>query len=149
MKVTAHLVLFSRLGLFVGFLIFAQQATAGKENTGSRAWNTYDLNTIVTVRGEVQRVEEYIPAKGMPPWVQLSLRTDQGELLAVYLCPQWYFEKADFEIEPKDRIEVKGSRIMHAGSPAIVAGVVFRGEAVLKLRDEKGLPVWGAWLPRR
>jgi hypothetical protein len=149
MNITAHLTLLFTVGLFFTSMVLAQQATGGKEDTRSGAWNSYDVNNIVSVRGEVQKVEESFPARGMPPWIQLTLRTDNGEVLTIYLGPQWYIEDKDFEVAPKDNIEVKGSRIMYAGRPTIVAAVVFMGDAVLKLRDEKGIPVWAVWLPRQ
>jgi len=57
----------------------------------------------------------------------------------------WYIENRDIRIEPKDKIEVAGSRITYQGKPAIIAAKVKKGDEVLKLRDENGLPVWAGW----
>jgi hypothetical protein len=35
-----------------------------------------------------------------------------------------------------------GSRITYEGKPAIIAAEVKKGDEVLRLRDEKGIPVW-------
>jgi hypothetical protein len=52
------------------------------------------------------------------------------------------------KIEPKDTIEVKGSRTTVAGKPAIIAAEVKKGDELLKLRDESGFPVWAGWRRR-
>jgi len=43
------------------------------------------------------------------------------------------------------RAEVKGSRITYNGKPAIVAAEVKKGDTVLKLRDDNGIPVCAGW----
>jgi hypothetical protein len=45
---------------------------------------------------------------------------------------------------PKDQVQVKGSRVTFAGKPAIIAAEVKKGDDVLVLRDENGLPAWSA-----
>lgn len=41
-----------------------------------------------------------------------------------------------------------GSRISFEGNPAIIAAEVKKGDEVLKLRDEKGVPFWSGWRRR-
>lgn len=84
------------------------------------------------------------PMKGMSQDVHLTSKTDK-ETISVYLGPWWYIENRDIRIEPKDKIEVAGSRITYQGKPAIIAAKVKKGDEVLKLRDENGLPVWAGW----
>jgi hypothetical protein len=43
------------------------------------------------------------------------------------------------------RIEVKGSRVTFEGKPALIAAEVRKGDEVLKLRDEAGMPLWSGW----
>jgi hypothetical protein len=49
------------------------------------------------------------------------------------------------KIEPKDKVEVTGSRITFDGKPAIIAAEVKKGDEALKLRDDNGFPVWSGW----
>ena len=125
----------------------AQQTTNRKRTDGMTLSNMFDPKTVATVRGEVVSVEEFTPARGMPPSVKVAMKTENGEAISVFLGPQWYLEDKDFEIQPGDRLEVRGSRVGDAGNPAMMATVVFMDGMVLKLRDEKGIPVWSPWIP--
>jgi hypothetical protein len=49
------------------------------------------------------------------------------------------------KIQPKDTVEVKGSRVTVQGQPALIAAEVKKGDEVLKLRDEAGIPMWAGW----
>jgi hypothetical protein len=83
----------------------------------------------------------------MSSGVHLTLKTEK-ETLPVHLGPSWYIENQDLQIEPGDKIEVKGSRIAFEGKPAIVAAEVRRGDDLLKLRDDAGVPFWAGWRRR-
>ena len=76
--------------------------------------------------------------------VHLVVKTDKGDV-SVHLGPQWYLENQDVKVEPKDMVEIRGSRVMVQGKPAIVAAEVKKGDETLKLRDEAGVPVWSGW----
>ncbi len=62
--------------------------------------------------------------------------------------PGWFIENQDIKIEPKDKVEVKGSRITFEGTPAIIAAEVKKGDDILILRDENGFPAWSGWRRR-
>lgn len=104
----------------------------------------YDTKTVETIAGEVVSVWKITPTKGMAYGVHLIVKTDK-EAVSVHLEPGWYIENQDIKIKPKDKIEVKGSRITFEGKPAIIAAKVIRGGEILKLRDENGFPVWSGW----
>ena len=76
--------------------------------------------------------------------VHLTLMTEKGPL-SVHLGPEWYVERLDEMLAKGDLVEVKGSRVTFAGNPANIAAEVRKGNAVLKLRDESGIPVWAGW----
>ena len=118
----------------------------GREGWGSgdRYGKMYDVNTVETVRGEVVSVTKMTPMKGMSYGLHLTLKTDK-ETISVHLGPGWYLEKQEVKIEPKDAIEVKGSRVTFNGKPAIIAAEVKKGAEVMRLRDETGFPVWVNW----
>jgi hypothetical protein len=120
----------------------------GGWGTGSQYGRLYDSKTVETVSGEVVSVEKLTPMKGMCAGVHLQLKTEK-EAVSVHLGPAWFIENQDVKIDPKDKIEVKGSRVTLDGKPAIIAAEVRKGEEVLKLRDENGVPVWAGWRQRQ
>jgi len=76
--------------------------------------------------------------------MHMVFKTDK-ETISVHLGPGWYIENQDVEIVPKDKIEVKGSRITFEGKPAIIAAEVKKADEVLMLRDASGIPAWSGW----
>ena len=104
----------------------------------------YDPKTVETIKGEIVAVETFTPMQGMRGGVHLKLKTDK-EVISVHLGPSWYIENQDTKLEVKNTIEVKGSRIVIAGKPAIVAAEIKKGDETLKLRDDAGIPYWAGW----
>jgi hypothetical protein len=104
----------------------------------------YDPKTVETVSGEVMSVQQMTPMKGMGPGVHLTLKTDK-ETVDVHLGPAWYIERQDIKIAAGDKIEVKGSRITYQGKPAVIAAEIHKGNEVLMLRDDNGIPMWAGW----
>ena len=124
---------------------------AWKGYRGSGGWGMgtsyqrmYDPASVETLTGTVEAVDKVMPMKGMSYGVHLQLKT-QKETIPVHLGPGWYIERLDMKIEKGDKIEVKGSRATMMGKPVIIAAEVKKGESVLKLRDENGMPVWAGW----
>jgi hypothetical protein len=140
--------------LFLGQADSFAQKGPGMMWRGSRGWGPgtpynrmYDPKTVETLTGEVVSVSQITPNKGMAAGVHMNVKTDK-ETISVHLGPSWYLENQDVKIEPKDKIEVKGSRITFGGKPAIIAAEVKKGEELLKLRDDSGFPVWSGWRRR-
>ena len=104
----------------------------------------YNPATVETVAGTIESIERTVPMKGMSRGVHLTLKTEKG-LVAVNLGPAWYVERLDNELKMGDSVEVKGSRVILAGNPAIIAAELKKGDAVLKLRDDNGVPAWAGW----
>ena len=117
---------------------------SGGWGPGAAYGRMYNAKTVETVSGEVMTVDRITPMHGMSAGVHLVVKTDSGEV-SVHLGPQWYLENQDVKIEPKDTVEIKGSRVTVQGKPAIIAAEVKKGDQVLKLRDEAGMPAWAAW----
>lgn len=129
-------------------------AQQGMRWRGSGGWGPgtkygvmYDLKSLETVSGQVVKVDKITPIRGMSYGVHLILKTDKGDI-PVHLGPGWYIEKQDLKIEPKDKLEIKGSAISFDGKPTIVAAEIKKGSEVLKLRDEDGFPFWAGWRRR-
>jgi len=85
--------------------------------------------------------------KGMSYGVHILLKTAK-ETISVHLGPGWYIDNQDIKIVPKDKIEVKGSRVSFEGKPALIAAEVKKGDEVLMLRDSNGFPAWSGWRRR-
>ena len=120
---------------------------SGGWGPGSPYNKMYDPKTVETITGEVVSVSPITPSKGMGAGVHMTVNTGK-ETVSVHLGPSWYLENQDVKIEPKDKVEVKGSKITFGGKPAIIAMEVKKGDEVLKLRDDAGFPVWAGWRRR-
>jgi hypothetical protein len=132
---------------------FAQRGP-GMMWRGSGGWGPgtaynkmYDPKTVETITGEVTSVDRITPGKGMAGGVHMIVKTDK-DTVSVHLGPSWYIENQDVKLVPKDKVEVKGSKITFGGKPAIIAAEVKKGDDVLKLRDDAGYPAWAGWRRR-
>ena len=126
-------------------------AGPGRGWKGSGGWGMgggyqrmYNPATVETVTGTIESIDRTVPMKGMSKGVHLMLNTEKG-IVAVHLGPVWYVERLDNELKKGDSVEVKGSRVTFAGNPAIIAAEMKKGDSVLKLRDDNGLPAWAGW----
>jgi hypothetical protein len=108
---------------------------------GSNYCNMFDTKTVETIKGEVISVNTFTPMKGMSNGVHIIVKTDK-EKISVHLGPVWYLENQGIKIKSKDKIEIKGSRITYDDKPVIIAVEIKKGEDILKLRDDDGLPFW-------
>jgi hypothetical protein len=104
----------------------------------------YNQATVENISGEVLSVDKIMPMKGMRSGVHLTLKTDK-ETIPVHLGPSWFIDRLDSKIVKGDKIEVKGSRVTVNGKPAIIAAEVKKGDNVLILRNDAGIPVWSGW----
>ena len=103
------------------------------------AQRNYDPKTVETIEGKVLSVEK---TQQRRHGIHLMVQTDK-ETVAVHLGPAWYIDKQTPKIEANDTITVTGSRVTMDGKPAIIAAQVKKGNEILKLRDENGIPAWG------
>jgi len=119
-------------------LLFASMSFAQQDPRGGRM---YDPKTVETIKAEVVSVEKVPSPGGKGSGVHLMVKTDK-ESVSIELGPDWYVEKQPVRIQAKDRIEVRGSRVMVQGKPAIIASEVRKGDQSLVLRDANGIPAW-------
>ncbi|MDD2903926.1 MAG: DNA-binding protein [Syntrophales bacterium] len=141
------------IGAIVGLSLIFVTASWAQRGMGpgggqGRGWGMggaygriYNPQTVETLSGEVVSVEKFMPGRGMSYGVHFTLKTDK-ETIPVHLGPSWYLDKQDIKIVPKDQVQVTGSRVTFEGKPAIIAAEVKKGDKVLKLRDQAGVPVW-------
>ncbi len=125
----------------VALTVFAQPGPggAGPRIHFGRLW---DAGTVETLKGEVVAVDEYVPGRGGTAYgLRLTLKTDR-ETIPVVLGPASYVKEQHFTFEPKDALEVRGSRMLVQGKPTVIAAEVVKGDKSLKLRGEAGRPLW-------
>lgn len=122
-------------------IIVATAIGAAFGASNAAAQRNYDPKTVETIQGKVLSVEKTTPAKSRGYGVHLMLQTDK-ETIPVHLGPASYIDKQTPRIETSDTITVIGSRVTVDGKPAIVAAQIKKGNEVLKLRDDNGVPVW-------
>jgi len=142
--------IFSLILLSTNSLI-AQSKMNGKKSggwgTGNSYENKYDTKTVETIFGEVLSIEKMAPSKGMSAGVHLMVKTSK-EIISIHLGPKWFLDKQELDIVVKDKIEIKGSRIIYENHPAIIASEIIKGDKILILRSENGIPVWRGWRQR-
>lgn len=147
------------LGLLGSGSAMAQQQPAAAQGHGGWGMGMgmaytgrYDPATVETLRGEVVSVDRVAPAgrkmesmmRRTHYGIHLTVKTGK-ETIPVHLGPAWYIENQTVRFAPGDKIQVKGSRIMYEGKPALVAAEVRRGDEVLTLRGADGFPAWVGW----
>jgi len=101
----------------------------------------YNPKTVETIGGKVLSIERTTATQKRGYGVHLTLQTDK-ETIAVHLGPARYIDQQTPKIEANDIITVTGSRVTIDGKPAIIAAQVKKGNEILKLRDENGIPAW-------
>jgi hypothetical protein len=134
-------VMLSVLSLLFALAAYAAEGTPGEPGAKHRHHRMYDTKTVETISGEVVNVKTIPNRRGTGSGVHLMLKTDKEEI-PISLGPSWYLDKQDVKIGQNDKIEVKGSRVTFKGKPALIAAEVKKGTALLKLRDENGVPAW-------
>jgi hypothetical protein len=110
---------------------------SGGWGMGSQYQRMYNPATVETISGTVESVNKMIPMKRMRSGIHLTLKTEK-ENVDVHLGPEWFIERLDTKIQ-------KGSRVTIAGKPAIIAAEIKKGDNVLVLRDNNGIPAWAGW----
>src|SRR5512143_87671 len=98
----------------------------------------YDPKAVVTIKGVVDEVHES-KMRGDHPGLHLILKTET-ESVEVHACPVRFLSDLEFTVEKGDLLTVEGSRPDPAG--IVVAREITKGQISLRLRDEKGAPVW-------
>lgn len=116
----------------------------GPDDAYQRRWNG---RAVETLRGTVLSVDRIRPARDMALGAGLHVKTARL-VLVVHLGPAWYLDRQDPALAPRDSVAVRGSLVTIGGQLVMIAQRVTRGQAVLRLRDDDGLPRWSAWRRR-
>jgi hypothetical protein len=109
----------------------------------------YDHHTRMTVTGTVQEVKR-IPS-GRAAGVVLVMQTEL-EKVEVHLGPATFVDAQPMKLQWGDKVEVTGSWISIGVPgrevPYLVAEKVSRSGQVMRLREERGRPLWRKPAPR-
>jgi hypothetical protein len=111
---------------------------------GSRYNMMYNTGTVETVIGEIVKIAQVMPMRGMSYGIHMLVKTPNGKI-DVHLGPAWYIENQDVKFNTGDKVEITGSRITLQGKPVLIAAAVRKGGETLRLRDERGFPAWAGW----
>ncbi len=104
----------------------------------------YDPTRVETLSGKVVSVDEFAAPRGRGTAVVLKV-TSGSDTLAVHLGPKWFLDKQEMKFAAGDTVEIKGVKSFRRGQDIFIAGEVKKGDDILKLRDEQGIPVWAGW----
>jgi hypothetical protein len=98
----------------------------------------YDPKTEVTFTGTVESINRIadMPGRG----IHLTVKTG-NETSDVHLGPAAFIE-GKMTFKKGDTVEITGSKVTMMGKNAVIAREVRKGDQVLTLRDENGVPVW-------
>jgi hypothetical protein len=108
---------------------------------GPMMMGNYDRAAEMTIKGTVEKIEKpgIDHMRGMGG-IHLAVKTE-NETYTVHLGPADFVEKT-MTFKEGDAIEVTGSKMTMMGETALMAREVRKGDTVLKLRDENGMPLW-------
>ncbi|HLH32894.1 MAG TPA: DNA-binding protein [Terriglobia bacterium] len=100
----------------------------------------YDPKTEVTLTGTVESIDRVGYGNMSQTGLHLTVKVGD-ETTDVHLGPAAFIEPK-MSFKKGDTVQITGSKITMMGKPAVIAREVKKGDQVLTLRDEKGLPVW-------
>jgi sporulation protein YlmC with PRC-barrel domain len=106
----------------------------------------FDPKTIKTISGQVVKIDQ-VPESGFGLQMRLTVFIDKKEILPVYLGPAYFLVRPwqAKHIKLGDEVTVSGSLVTVKNEPLMIAVTVKRGNAVLRLRDQGGIPAWLGW----
>ena len=127
--------------LIILFAVAAALAQ-GMGGQGMGMGRMFDPKTVETLNGEIVDVKTVASGmSGLAGRVTLDLKTAK-ETITIYLGPEDYYQQQNVKLAKGDQVEVKGSRVMMGGNPVIIPNYVKKGEQILKLWDDQGMPPW-------
>jgi hypothetical protein len=133
MKRTNAVAVFATVMLALASVCFAQ----GPRYSGM---HRYDPKTEMTIQGVVEKVGRINSPNMTGTRIQLTVKSD-NETFNVYLGPAEYVDKS-MTFKEGDSVQVTGSKVTIADKTAFLAREVKKGDQTLKLRDERGIPLW-------
>ena len=103
----------------------------------------YESAELDKLKGEIQKIIEVIPMKGMSPGVGFIMKDGDGDKVVVHIGPKWFLGES-IGIKRGERVKVRGSWAEIDGQDVFMASKVKKGDFFeLKVRLTKnGKPFW-------
>lgn len=131
--------------LFIVFFNYGSVLSQDKDwSPGNKYNRLFDAKTIVTLNGEITEVNKYYNDKGLSYGLHFDIKTGD-ELITVLVGPGWYIEDKGIEFNAGDQVEVTGSRVIFNEKQSIIATEIVKDSKTIKLRDDRGNPLWIGW----
>ena len=129
----------ARNSLIITTLVVTCLAGLALAQVGSRAGQSYDPDTVATIKGAVEKITEI----GDPGWssTHLTLRTN-GQTYDVRVGPTAYLSDIGVTFSTGEQIEVTGSKLKVGDVNTVVAREITSNGRTLTLRDVQGFPLW-------
>jgi len=106
----------------------------------------FNPQSIKEISGEVIKVDQVIPKKGIISQMQIKLTiyVNRKEPVPVYLGPRWYVSGPDGRppFKAGDKVTVEGSWITSQTEPFMIATTVTESDRTFQLRQSDGAPIW-------
>lgn len=112
----------------------------GADGEFSRMFNRQG---IVFLTGTIEGIKPVSPVKGMTEGVIAVLKTQEGTI-ELALGPKWFINNQKISFSRNDMIEVRGVRVTLHKKTFFIPARIIKGNYVLELRNEDGVPVWDA-----
>jgi hypothetical protein len=119
------------LGLIMVFAVLVKYASCNEEG------HQVEKKEMVNLAGTLQDIETKF--HGMEVFY---LKTDNEEIMLL-IGPSKYVKEKGFTFAQNDKVEVKGLRVENKNKQAFLYAFEIKKDGkILRLRDEKGRPLW-------
>jgi len=129
-----------------GYVAPGQQQAASQRAWGAQSeyMKNFNPDQITTIKGMVQSVGTFEPARGVSEGLRLRIKTTEGKTVTAHAGPMWYARQQNFYLKPGDEVTVTGSNTKIGWRSVIVATEIQKGSETLRLRSKTGEPLWSA-----
>ena len=129
--------------LLAGVTAYAAPKDMGGWEEGGAYNKLYKATELDKFKGNVQKIIEIVPMKGMAPGVGLIMKDGDGDKVVVHIGPKSFLGDS-IGIKRGERIKVKGSWAEIDGKDVFMASKIKKGDFFeLKVRLTKnGKPFW-------
>lgn len=106
-------------------------------------WREFDPKTVITVKGNVEKVDYTTHPRTSLEGVHVTLKADDGQIYDVRVAPKWYLEEKEIDIEANDTMEVRGSLVEIKDQKRLIPNSIkINNSTPIELRNSQGVPGW-------
>ena len=103
----------------------------------------FSRQNIVFLTGTIEEIKPVAPIKGMTEGVAVVLKA-QEDTIELLLGPKWFINNQRISFSRNDMIEVRGVKVTLHKKTFFIPARIIKGDYILELRNEDGVPVWDA-----